>query len=493
SHHPYYIYPIRTQKFKQKLFAKKIFLQHGILGAKNMAAFYGKSSQQFESDMILVSSEKEKRIATEDLGYSDEEVAITGLSRFDSLLKNDIKPKRQLLIIPTWREWLLREDIFLESEYLERYRELVYHPKLKELSNIYDFELVFCLHPNMQKFTHVFADSSYRIINQGDVSVQELLKESMMMITDYSSVAFDFSLLEKPIVYYQFDRDRFLGKNGSHIDLDHELPGDIVFEASDVIQKVEDYAENNFKMLEENKYKAATFYRYKDQNACERIFKVVDNVNDKRKRQTPRNKFAEFIIFRKIYNRIRKSKRYLPTMKKLYKIMKTILPINKRLILFESGIGKQYSDSPRQLYEEIVIRDLNYKKVWVNNKKVSFSYPENIIRVKRLSFRYFYYLARARVWVINQNFPTYLTKRKGTTNVQTCQGTPLKKMLHDIENVMGRNDTYLERVTNSVNRLDYLLSPSSYASETFRSAFQYKGPIIEKGYPRNDVFYKQNI
>src|SRR5699024_3348315 len=54
SHHPYYIYPIRTQKFKQKLFAKKIFLQHGILGAKNMAAFYGKSSQQFESDMILV-------------------------------------------------------------------------------------------------------------------------------------------------------------------------------------------------------------------------------------------------------------------------------------------------------------------------------------------------------------------------------------------------------------------------------------------------------
>src|SRR5699024_3141759 len=111
----------------------------------------------------------------------------------------------------------------------------------------------------------------------------------------------------------------------------------------------------------------------------------------------------------------------------------------------------------------------------------------------RLSFRYFYYLARARVWVNNQNFPTYLTKRKGTTYVQTWHGTPLKKMLHDIENVMGRNDTYLERVTNSVNRWDYLLSPSSYASETFRSAFQYKGPIIEKGYPRNDVFYKQNI
>src|SRR5699024_11401629 len=91
------------------------------------------------------------------------------------------------------------------------------------------------------------------------------------------------------------------------IDLDHELAGDIVFEASDVIQKVEDYAENNFKMLEENKYKAATFYRYKDQNACERIFKVVDNVNDKRKRQTPRNKFAEFIILDRKSTRLNSS------------------------------------------------------------------------------------------------------------------------------------------------------------------------------------------
>ena len=48
------------------------------------------------------------------------------------------------------------------------------------------------------------------------------------MITDYSSVAFDFGFLYKPVIYYQFDKERFLGKDGSHIDIEQELPGVIV-------------------------------------------------------------------------------------------------------------------------------------------------------------------------------------------------------------------------------------------------------------------------
>lgn len=489
SHHADYLYPLRTKDFKRKLRASIVFLQHGILGAKNMTAFYGSKSEKFDADLMVVSSEREKKIATDDFGYANHEVAVTGLSRFDSLFKDDIPMKRQVLVIPTWREWLTREDLFLNSEYLERYRELIFHPKLKELSETYDFEIVFCLHPNMQKFTHLFKDMPYRIISQGDVNVQDLLKESMMMITDYSSVAFDFSFLEKPIVYYQFDRRRFLGKKGSHINLDKELPGDIAFELSDVLKDIEAYGENDFRMTKENKQKASTFLKYKDQNASERIYEAILHADFKKSRL---DKLTQSIILKKVYNRFRKSKRYIPFMTLMYKVAKKILPIDNRLIVFESGVGKQFTDSPRNLYEEIVRRKLSYKKVWVYNKTVQFVDPKNTIQIKRLSPKYFYYLARAGIWINNQNFPTYITKRKGTTYIQTWHGTPLKKMLYDIENVMGRNDTYLDRVSNSVNQWDYLLSPSPYATKSFRSAFQYKGDVIETGYPRNDLFYKED-
>ena len=95
------------------------------------------------------------------------------------------------------------------------------------------FEVVLCLHPNVAANTAFFADAPVRVITQGEIDVQHLLKESAMLVTDYSSVGFDFSFLHRPVAYYQFDRPRFLGSRGSHLDLDSELPGPIAFNAND--------------------------------------------------------------------------------------------------------------------------------------------------------------------------------------------------------------------------------------------------------------------
>ncbi|MGP4063920.1 CDP-glycerol glycerophosphotransferase family protein [Oceanobacillus sp. M65] len=488
SHHPDYLYPLRTKEFNRKVKAQKIFLQHGVLGTKNTEHFYSKSSPSFTTDLFLVSSDYERSIVINDFDYKPEEVAVTGLSRFDSLFAGDTKQKRQLLIIPTWREWLVRDDIFLDSDYFQRYRDMVFNERLIELAKKYDFEIVFCLHPNMQNFTPYFKEASVKVISQGEMDVQDLLKESAMMITDYSSVAFDFSFLEKPIVYYQFDRKRFIGKRGSHIDLDEDLPGDIVYDLDNVISQVEIYAENGFKMKEENKNKAKKFLKYRDQHSSERIYNAISN---KVNRKPIYKSVIETEFYQVLFKRFRKSKYYFPTMKLFYKIAKKVLKVDDKLILFESGVGKQYSDSPRFIYEEIVERGLDYKKVWVCNKKVRFI-DQDTIKVKRLSPSYYYYLAKAKIWVNNQNFPTYIEKRPQTTYLQTWHGTPLKKMLFDIQNIMGRSDDYLDRVSKATKTWDYLISPSTYATKAFKSAFKYEGEILETGYPRNDIFYNNN-
>ncbi|WP_226036343.1 CDP-glycerol glycerophosphotransferase family protein [Aquibacillus saliphilus] len=483
SHHPDYIYPLRTSEFKNKVKAYKVFLQHGVIGTKNTVHFYGKKSPSFYTDLFLTSSKFEKNLIINDFGYKPSEVEVTGLSRFDSLFNSDIKEERQLLIIPTWREWLVTDEKFLASIYFERYRSLVNDPYLHQLAKEYNFEVVFCLHPNMQKFTSYFKDAPVKVINQGEEDVQDLLKESSMMITDYSSVAFDFSFLEKPIVYYQFDRQRFIGKKGSHLDLDNDLPGDIVYEHEAILGLVEEYAKSNFKMKESLRIRAAKFLDYKDQLSSERIYQAIDNFT-----KDKGNRILESNIYKKIFKRYRKSKYYYPSMRLFYNLGKKILPVDEKLILFESGVGKQYSDSPRYIYEELVRRNLGYKFVWVTNQKIPF-HDNNTIKIKRLSPSYFYYLVKARFWVNNQNFPTYIIKRPETTYIQTWHGTPLKKMLFDIENVQGRSDDYLDRVYRATQTWDYLISPSPYASEAFRSAFKYEGNIMEIGYPRNDIFY----
>lgn len=486
SHHPDYLYPLRTERFKKIVKAKKVFLQHGVMGTKNMVRNYGVSAQSFDTDLFIVSSDYEKSYIVQDFGYDPKEVVVTGLSRFDSLLKNDVAVKRQLLIIPTWRDWITTDEKFLESEYFERYRELVFHPSLHEFATKYNFEVVFCLHPNMQRFTPYFKDAPVKIVSQGEIDVQYLLKESSMMITDYSSVAFDMSFLHKPIIYYQFDRNRFIGKFPSHLDLDNDLPGDIVDNIDEVLECVENYARNDFAMKPEYQKRAAKFLKYHDTNACKRIYeKILKIPNPPLVASILRSDYVKYG-----YRRFRKSRYYFPIMKVLYKIEKKVVPIDKNLILFESGLGKQYADSPRYIYEEILRRGLNYKKVWVYNKQRRFKDPKTKY-VKRLSMKYYYYLARSGYWVNNQNFPTYIKKRPGTTYVQTWHGTPLKKMLFDIENVQGRTEDYVERVHGATKNWDYLISPSAYATRAFKSAFHYDGRILEIGYPRNDIFYRK--
>jgi CDP-glycerol glycerophosphotransferase len=111
--------------------------------------------------------------------------------------------------------------------------------------------------------------------------------------------------------------------------------------------------------------------------------------------------------------------------------------------------------------------------------------------VQRLSPRYFYYLARAKYWVNNQSFPHYITRRPKGVYVQTWHGTPLKRMLHDLPEVHGRDAGYVDRASRGARQWSVLVSPNAFTSERMRSAFRYEGDVLEVGYPRNDVLHRQ--
>ncbi|MFD1429515.1 CDP-glycerol glycerophosphotransferase family protein [Lacticaseibacillus mingshuiensis] len=486
THHPDSLYPTRSRQYISRITAKKVFLQHGVFGTKNIAPIYGKWVNEFYTDLFITSSRKEKQIAITDLGYSDQEVAVTGLARFDTLFANDLPVKRQLLIIPTWRDWITNDEIFEQSDYLQRYRELLFDPRLKAFSEKFHIELIFCLHPNMQDYVEYFQDAPVTIVRQGDVNVQDLIKESMIMLTDYSSVAFDFSFLHKPVIYYQFDRSRFLGKYPSHLDLDSELPGPITDQLDQIFAYLDASGERDFQMRPEDVVKADRFIDHRDTQSSDRIYQAVLKIPDK----TRSEKLHSNTLYLKIMSKFRRTRRvYFPAMRVAYWWWRHFSPIKENQILFESSLGKRYEDSPRIIYEDMVKTHPDLHYVWVSSSNQPLKANPTTKIIKRLSIDYYRALATSRYWVNNQNFPAYITKRKGTDYLQTWHGTPLKKMQHDQQVIEGRTPGYLKRVTHAKDQWSALVSPSDYATKAFRSAFQYEGPVIEQGYPRNDVFY----
>ncbi|MFV0634378.1 CDP-glycerol glycerophosphotransferase family protein [Demequina sp.] len=485
SHHPEYLFPVRTNDFKRAVRAPRVFLQHGVMGTKWMAGLYGFGRGGFETDMFLVSSPSEKRMIERDFGYPPDRVVVTGLSRFDALLAPST-PERQILIIPTWRDWITDQASFHSSEFLENWLAFVRSPAVRDLVSSGNWRIRFILHPNFRHFAGVLEDAGVEVIRQGDWSVQALMRQSAVLVTDYSSVGFDFALLRRPVIYFQFDRSRFLGPQGSHLDLDAVLPGSVAFTAKEAALQLTSVVEGGCGVDDATFERATAFFPAMNRESCARVYSAVQATRPTRSRAW---KSRVATVGSAAFRKFRRSRFYFPVAKALFRLWRR-LPLRSNWVVVESGLGQRLGDSPLAIADALKEMRPDLRVIW--------SATDAVIRqhglvdaVPRLSLRYFYALARAQYWVNNQSFPHYVRRRGSQTFVQTWHGTPLKRMALDLDEVHGRDDGYLTRATTGARQWSVLTSPNAYTTAIMRSAFGFEGKALELGYPRNDVLHGQ--
>jgi CDP-glycerol glycerophosphotransferase len=155
-------------------------------------------------------------------------------------------------------------------------------------------------------------------------------------------------------------------------------------------------------------------------------------------------------------------------------------------VLFESWHGS-YSDNPRALSEELLRRSSPLRQAWVLPKR-PVGLPEAVTVVAPRTRRYLEHLGRARYLVSNDTMPGYFFKKRGCTYLQTWHGTPLKRIGFDIARPAFRDSRRtLYNLKRDVAQWDYLISPNQFSTEILRNAFHYRGPVMEVGYPRNDL------
>jgi CDP-glycerol glycerophosphotransferase (TagB/SpsB family) len=169
------------------------------------------------------------------------------------------------------------------------------------------------------------------------------------------------------------------------------------------------------------------------------------------------------------------------------------LPIDRRIALFDSYWGDGYSCNPRAISEYLATASdgRRWKIVWGFTTPSSINAPRSVLKVKRLGVAYHYYAARAGMLVSNVNFPDHIAKRPGSLHIQTMHGTPIKTLGLDIPGEFATDKartSFLERC----GRWDYLTAPGEYTAGIARRAFQFAGPVLPFGYPRNDYLFSGN-
>jgi CDP-glycerol glycerophosphotransferase len=186
--------------------------------------------------------------------------------------------------------------------------------------------------------------------------------------------------------------------------------------------------------------------------------------------------------------------------KKIYHILFNLIgyfPVKKNLIIFESFLGKQYSDNPRAIYEYLKENHPEYQLLWSVEKGNKQNFLDaGVPFVNRMSIKWLFIMPRANYWVINSRMPYWIRKPNHTIYLQTWHGTPLKKLAGDMEEVHMPGTTtkkYKESFYKEACNWDFLVSPNSYSTTIFERAFKYeRSKILETGYPRNDYLITHN-
>ena len=213
---------------------------------------------------VITSAEAIRENYAEAFGISIEKTKATGVPRtdifFDEQCKAEkcakfyeeypeLKNKKIILFAPTYRGKRAEDASyeFGEIEFESLYQQL------KE-----EYVIIFKWHPALynnlkRKHILVYDESKYKDFFY-DMSekreVNDLLFVADILVTDYSSVIFDYALLNKPIIYFMYDIEQYEGGRGLYYELEEYLYGPIVKTTNDLIMAIKE--EKNFKIERQN-------------------------------------------------------------------------------------------------------------------------------------------------------------------------------------------------------------------------------------------------
>ena len=256
---------------------KRVFLQHGIILNDIKCYYYNVC----KFDLFICGAKREYEFVKDTYGYPAENVVYTGLARFDKYIDNTLQGKEKfILIAPTWRNWIKNKN--KDYEYFNRWNSLINNKQFIEFLEKNDINVKLVLHQEINKFSNKITSNSKRIqiYRNDNVDYSQLLLNCIMLITDFSSVFFDVAYMEKPVVYFQFDKKEFRKKHlqEGYFSYKEDGFGEIFENENDVVNKIIEYKNNNFRMEEKYLQRVDDFFERRDSNNCERIVEEILNI-----------------------------------------------------------------------------------------------------------------------------------------------------------------------------------------------------------------------
>ena len=284
-------FPHYSQPYKDILARQRfIFLQHGIIES-DLSGWLNRFNKNLRGFTTTVRPEFES-ILNGNYHYTERELWLVGMARFDRLYHDE---KKQITIMPTWRKYLMshmdtqtgiwqEKSGFTDSAYFKFYNSLINDERLLAAAKKHGYTVAFMPHPNIitkiDKFGHSEGVRFYTV----DDEYRCVYAESNLVLTDYSSAAFDFAYLRKPILYAQFDKADFYG--GDHVgatgyfDFERDGFGEVAYDYERTVDLLIEYMENGCQLKDKYRERVDAFFPFGDKDNCKRVLEKIEGIKE---------------------------------------------------------------------------------------------------------------------------------------------------------------------------------------------------------------------
>lgn len=229
-------------------------------------------------DYVTVSSTYCKKCHSEGFGIPTDNVVATGIPRTDVFFDEEYKKQARDKFYSAHPHFKNKKIILFAPTFRGMVKETAFYPtEMFDLNTVCEKlpeEYVFIVkhHPFVKDKQPIPKKYQDRIIDlSDDTELNDLLFVTDAIITDYSSLVFEASLLDIPMIFYVFDLEKYINERDFYFDFKLFAPGKIVYSQEqliDVIDK-EDYCTEKIKPF------ADMFFDYRDGKSTERVVNLI--------------------------------------------------------------------------------------------------------------------------------------------------------------------------------------------------------------------------
>ena len=196
--------------------------------------------------------------------------------------RNDFKKKsfyiyENLNFIPSNKKIFLYTPTYRNIDTGKKPLQEKFLYKLDKLLKEKEYYLIIKNHSSEKIVSNSIKFENILDVSEKNLDVQELLPKIDVLITDYSSVCFDFSLLKKPIIFYPYDYKQYV-LNCSEIVIDYfnDLPGPFVKTEEELFHFISDMSWSKRKSyLKKYEKFVVKFNDFTDSKSCERVYEKL--------------------------------------------------------------------------------------------------------------------------------------------------------------------------------------------------------------------------